>query len=518
MKKRIIYNKHAHAVMNSGIQEMIKAVSNSFGPLGSISAIYKGHDRSPQLTNDGATIANSIDLKGCNDVAVQILKEAGNRVSDAVGDGTSTTILLAGIMFNESMKYMVNSSVNRNEVISGLRRILTLSKEQISAITSELNFSNIKKIADAVSRDDQISLLVSKAYEKIGKNGIITTEDSNTGKSYLEIQNSATYDIKIENKALFDNRSDIEIFNPYFLITDEKIDNVRKLVPILTKISESGRCCLILSNGCSPEVVNVLLVNKNNGGLNVAPLMINTAKCYNDLKDISVVTGAQYIDSVFKVDFRGLELSDLGQCEKVLIKKDKMTIIKGSGKREDVKARIHELEKEKEAYTSSIEKELVSQRLAKIDGGTAIIKIGGYTESEIKEKKTRLEDAISAISASAIDGVICGGGYAYFKIINKIEEVKSEFTGDEQIACDIFIKALKAVYRILFKNARINADVVMNEMTEWGNIAYDLKNEVYFNAENPEIIEPSLTTQVSIETAISVAISLIKMDAFVYSV
>jgi len=516
-KKEILYKNNAYKKILSGTNKVLEAITPSFGPLGSLVAIEKGKDRSPQLTNDGITIAKSIDLN-CpfENMACQILKDIGDKVNEDVGDGTTSAMILSGEIFKNGIKAVVSADIDRNVIIKGLEKGFDILFSSLEKYRRDLYFEDIDKVAFASSRSDEISLLIKKAYEKIGAKGLITPDVSNSAESGLEIKSGAEYEIKNESIYLLDKENESVLHNPYILVTNINIDNIRKLVPILTKIKETGRRALIISQGCSQEVLGVLVANKQQGGIRVSTCKMNVAVPDRELSDVSVLVGAKFLDNVLDINFRDLELSDLGSAEKIILKKDKLIIINGKSNKEELEQKIHDLNKSINDAPSSFDKEKLSERLSRLTGGTAVIRLGAHTESELKEKKMRLEDALSATQSALVGGVVKGGCSIYLSLLRDLEAKRDNFTIDERLSYNIIVDSLKNLYISLMNNSSLNGDIMLYKAMEMDeNLVYDIISNKFVDFEKEGMVESYLCIKSILQRSKSIVKALINSDVLV---
>ena len=518
MAKVIKFNEDARKALEVGVDTLADAVKITLGPKGRNVVLDKGYGI-PTITNDGVTIAKEIELKDpIENLGAQIVKEVATKSNDVAGDGTTTATVLAQALIKEGLK-MVASGANPVFIRKGMEKASKKVIEELIKRAKKIESnSEIAQVGAISASDKEIGELIAQAMAKVGESGVITVEEAKSLDTTLEVVEGMQFDNGYLSPYMVSDseRMVVELDNPFVLITDKKISSMKELLPILEKIVEMGRPMLIIAEDVEGEALATLVVNKLRGTLNIAAVK---APAFGDrrkamLQDIAILTGGEVISEEKGIKLETADINFLGQAKKVRITKDNTVIVDGLGAKEDIAARVGQIKNAIEETTSDYDREKLQERLAKLSGGVAVIKVGAATETEMKEKKLRIEDALNATKAAVEEGIVPGGGTILVQIAKAIEDFKLE--GEEGLGVDIVKKALYAPMRQIALNAGLDAGVVIEKVksSEEG-IGFDAAKEEYVDMVKTGIIDPTKVTRSAIQNAISVSSVLLTTEVAV---
>ena len=518
MGKIIKFNEDARKSLEVGVDTLADAVKITLGPKGRNVVLDRGFG-APMITNDGVTIAKEIELKDpIENLGAQIVKEVATKSNDVAGDGTTTATVLAQALIKEGLK-MVASGANPVFIRRGME---VASKKVIEELTKRAkkveSNEEIAQVGAISAGDVEIGQLIAQAMEKVGESGVITVEEARSLDTTLEVVEGMQFDNGYLSPYMVSDseRMVVEMDNPFILITDKKISNMKELLPVLEKTVETGRPMLIIAEDVEGEALATLVVNKLRGTLNVAAVK---APAFGDrrkamLQDIAILTGGEVISEEKGIKLENADISLLGQAKKVRITKDNTVIVDGLGEKDEIQARIGQIKNAIAETTSDYDKEKLQERLAKLSGGVAVIKVGAATETEMKERKLRIEDALNATKAAVEEGIVPGGGTILIQIAKAIEDFKLE--GEEGLGVEIVKKALSAPLRQIVINAGIDAGVVIEKVRNSENgIGFDAAKEEYVDMVKAGIIDPAKVTRSAIQNAVSVSSVLLTTEVAV---
>ena len=518
MGKIIKFNEDARKSLEVGVDTLADAVKITLGPKGRNVVLDRGFG-APMITNDGVTIAKEIELKDpIENLGAQIVKEVATKSNDVAGDGTTTATVLAQALIKEGLK-MVASGANPVFIRRGME---VASKKVIEELTKRAkkveSNEEIAQVGAISAGDVEIGQLIAQAMEKVGESGVITVEEARSLDTTLEVVEGMQFDNGYLSPYMVSDseRMVVEMDNPFILITDKKIANMKELLPVLEKTVETGRPMLIIAEDVEGEALATLVVNKLRGTLNVAavkaPAFGDTRKAM--LQDIAILTGGEVISEEKGIKLENADINLLGQAKKVRITKDNTVIVDGLGAKEEIQARVGQIKNAIAETTSDYDKEKLQERLAKLSGGVAVIKVGAATETEMKERKLRIEDALNATKAAVEEGIVPGGGTILIQIAKDIEDFKLE--GEEGLGVEIVKKALSALLRQIVINAGIDAGVVIEKVRNSENgIGFDAAKEEYVDMVKAGIIDPAKVTRSAIQNAVSVSSVLLTTEVAV---
>ena len=524
--KDIIYGEEAREKLKKGVEKLAKAVSTTLGPKGGNVALDKSWG-TPQVVNDGVTVAKEIDLEDkFENMGAQIVKEAASKTNDVAGDGTTTAVVLAKAIVSEGLK---NVSAGTNAMIlrGGLEKATKVLVDEIAKFSKKISNKEEKiQVATISAQNKQVGEIIAEAMEKVGDQGVITVDESKGSDIELEYKEGMQFDKGYLSPYFVTNGEKMEsvIENPYILVTDMKISSMQDLLPLLENLMKVSKDLVIICDDMDGEALATLVVNKLRGVLNVlavkAPGFGDNRKAL--LEDISILTGASYIseDTGRKID--SVTVDDLGRADRVISDKDSTTIVGGKGNEGKIRERIKIIASLVEKETSTYEKEKLQERLAKLSGGVAIVKVGAATEAELKELKLRVEDAVNATKAAVEEGIVPGGGIAFLRAKESLKELKYE--GDEQVAISILEKALEQPIRLLIKNTGMDDGKVLAEIERRSkdeknkNIGFDVIKMDYVDMVESGIIDPAKVTRSALQNAISAATMIITTECLVTEV
>ncbi|MBD3272853.1 chaperonin GroEL [Candidatus Dependentiae bacterium] len=520
MAKKILFGQDARSKILKGVNTLADAVKVTLGPKGRNVAIEKSFG-SPTITKDGVTVAKEIDLKDkFENMGAQMVREVASKTADVAGDGTTTATILAQAIYREGMKN-TTAGANPMEIKRGIDKAVQKVVEEISKISKQVkDKSEIAQVATiSANSDSAIGDLIANAMEKVGKHGVITVEEAKGIESELEVVEGMQFDRGYLSPYFVTNPEKMEVLleNPAILICDKKITSMKDLLPVLEQIAKQSKSLMIIAEDIEGEALATLVVNKMRGTLNVAAVK---APGFGDrrkamLQDIAILTAGKMVSDDFGVKLENISFDDLGTAKKVKITKDNCTIVDGQGSDEDIKARVSQIKAEINASTSEYDKEKLQERLAKLSDGVAIIKIGAATETEMKEKKDRVEDALHATRAAVEEGIVAGGGVTLLAAQKVLESLKLE--GDQSLGIEIVRKSLEEPVRIISDNAGYESSVVVNTIKDSKdpNIGFDAKNETYTDLIKAGVLDPAKVTRTALQNAASIAALLLTTEAMV---
>ena len=521
MAKKIIYGEDARKALLGGVNQLADTVKITLGPKGRNVVLDKKFG-APLITNDGVTIAKEIELEDpFENMGAQLVKEVATKTNDVAGDGTTTATLLAQAIVREGLKNLA-AGANPMVMKKGIAKATAAAIEAMKANSQKVNGSaDIARVGAVSSGDETIGKLIAEAMEKVGHDGVITIEESKTAETYSEVVEGMQFDRGYITPYMVTDTEKMEanLDDALILITDKKISNIQELLPILEQVVQSGKKLLIIAEDVEGDALSTLIVNRLRGTLNVVCVK---APGFGDrrkemLQDIAILTGGQVISSDVGLELKEAQLTMLGQARQVKVTKENTTIVNGAGSSEDIKARIGQIKSQIEVTTSDYDKEKLQERLAKLAGGVAVIKVGAATEVEMKEKKLRIEDALNATRAAVEEGIVAGGGTAYLNAIPAVEKLYAETEGDEKTGLQIVARALTAPVKQIAANAGIDGSVVLEKIRESGKVGYgfDAYNEVYCDMIPTGIVDPTKVTRSALENAASIASTLLTTESLV---
>ena len=520
MAKEIKYGIEARKALEEGVNKLANTVRVTIGPKGRNVVLDKSYG-APLITNDGVTIAKDIELEDAfENMGAQLVKEVATKTNDVAGDGTTTATVLAQAMVNAGMK---NLAAGANPIIlrKGMKEATDCAVEAIAHMSEKVTGKDqIAKVASISAGDEEVGQMVADAMEKVSNDGVITIEESKTMKTELDLVEGMQFDRGYISAYMATDMDKMEanLDNPYILITDKKISNIQEILPVLEQIVQSGAKLLIIAEDVEGEALTTLIVNKLRGTFNVVAVK---APGYGDrrkemLKDIAILTGGQVISEELGLELKDTTMDMLGRAKSVKVQKENTVIVDGEGAKEDIEARVAQIRAQLEETTSDFDKEKLQERLAKLAGGVAVIRVGAATETEMKEAKLRMEDALNATRAAVEEGVISGGGSAYIHASKKVAELAATLSGDEKTGAEIILKALEAPLYHIAHNAGLEGAVIINKVRESEvGTGYDALNDEYVNMIDAGILDPAKVTRSALQNATSVASTLLTTESVV---
>jgi len=523
MAKEIKYGAEARSALEAGVNKLADTVRGTIGPKGRNVVLDKSFG-APLITNDGVTIAKEIELEDAfENMGAQLVKEVATKTNDVAGDGTTTATVLAQAMIHEGIK---NLAAGANPIIlrKGMKKATDAAVEAIADMSSTIQGKeHIARVAAISAGDDEVGQLVADAMEKVSGDGVITIEESKTMQTELDLVEGMQFDRGYISAYMATDMEKMEavLDNPFILITDKKISNIQEILPILEQIVQSGAKLLIIAEDVEGEALTTLIVNKLRGTFNVVAVK---APGYGDrrkamLEDIAILTGGQVISEEVGLDLKEANLDMLGRAKSVKIQKENTVIVEGFGRKEAIDARIGQIKKQIEETTSDFDREKLQERLAKLAGGVAVIRVGAATETEMKEAKLRLEDALAATRAAVEEGIISGGGSAYIHASKKVAELAETLQGDEKTGAQIVLKALEAPLFHIAANAGLEGSVIINKVKESEvGVGFDALKEEYVNMIDAGILDPAKVTRSALQNATSVAATLLTTESVVANI
>lgn len=523
MAKDIKYGVEARKALEAGVNKLADTVRVTLGPKGRNVVLDKSFG-TPLITNDGVTIAKEIELEDAfENMGAQLVKEVATKTNDVAGDGTTTATVLAQAMINEGMK---NLAAGANPIVlrKGMKKATDIAVEAIAKMSEPIKGKEqIARVAAISASDDEVGGLVADAMEKVTNEGVITIEESKTMKTELDLVEGMQFDRGYVSAYMCTDMEKMEanLDDPYILITDKKISNIQDILPLLEELVKSGQKLLIIAEDVEGEALTTLIVNKLRGTFNVVAVK---APGYGDrrkdmLKDIAVLTGGTVISEEIGLDLKDATLADLGRAKSVKVQKENTVIVDGQGAKADIEKRVAQIKSQLAETTSDFDKEKLQERLAKLSGGVAVIRVGAATETEMKEAKLRMEDALNATRAAVEEGIIAGGGSAYIHASKEVSKLVATLEGDERTGAKIILKALEApLYRIV-ENAGLEGSVVVNKVRESSvGVGFDAYREEYVDMVKAGILDPAKVTRSALQNANSVASTLLTTESAVASI
>ena len=520
MAKEIKYGIEARKALEEGVNKLANTVRVTIGPKGRNVVLDKSYG-APLITNDGVTIAKDIELEDAfENMGAQLVKEVATKTNDVAGDGTTTATVLAQAMVNAGMK---NLAAGANPIIlrKGMKKATDCAVEAIAHMSEKVTGKDqIAKVASISAGDEEVGQMVADAMEKVSNDGVITIEESKTMKTELDLVEGMQFDRGYISAYMATDMDKMEanLDNPYILITDKKISNIQEILPVLEQIVQNGAKLLIIAEDVEGEALTTLIVNKLRGTFNVVAVK---APGYGDrrkemLKDIAILTGGQVISEELGLELKDTTMDMLGRAKSVKVQKENTVIVDGEGAKEDIEARVAQIRAQLEETTSDFDKEKLQERLAKLAGGVDVIRVGAATETEMKEAKLRMEDALNATRAAVEEGVISGGGSAYIHASKKVAELAATLSGDEKTGAEIILKALEAPLYHIAHNAGLEGAVIINKVRESEvGTGYDALNDEYVNMIDAGILDPAKVTRSALQNATSVASTLLTTESVV---
>ena len=520
MAKEIKFGVDARKALESGVNQLADTVSVTLGPKGRNVVLAKSFG-APLITNDGVTIAKDIELEDAfENMGAQIVKEVATKTTDVAGDGTTTATVLAQAMINAGMK---NLAAGANPIIlrKGMKKACDTAVDAISEMSQTINGKEqIARVASISAGDETVGEMVADAMEKVSNNGVITIEESKTMKTELDLVEGMQFDRGYISAYMSTDMEKMvaELDNPYILITDKKISNIQDILPILEQIVQSGQKLLIIAEDIEGEALTTLILNKLRGTFQVVGVK---APGYGDrrkamLEDIAILTGGKVITDELGLDLKETTLDDLGRAKSVRVEKENTIIVDGAGETSAIEGRVNLIKAQIEETTSDFDREKLQERLAKLAGGVAVVRVGAATETEMKEAKLRMEDALAATRAAVEEGIIAGGGSAYIHASKEVEKLIEGLSGDEKTGAEIIFKALEAPLYHIVANAGLEGAVIINKVKESDRgVGFDALKEEYVNMIEAGIIDPVKVTRSALQNATSVASTLLTTESVV---
>ena len=521
MAKDLLYGTDARNALIAGVDKLANTVKITLGPKGRNVVLDKKYG-SPLITNDGVTIAKEIELEDASEnMGAQLLKEVATKTNDAAGDGTTTATLLAQTFVHEGMKN-VAAGANPMVLRKGIQKAVDRAVSGLAANSKPVNGTeDIARVGTISAGDEVIGQLIADAMEKVTSDGVITVEESKSAETYSEVVEGMQFDRGYLSPYMATDTDKMEavLDDPLILITDKKISNVQEILPLLEKVVQSGKKLLIIAEDVEGEALTTLVLNKLRGTFVCVAVK---APGFGDrrkemLRDIAILTGGQVICDELGLDLKEADISQLGRARQVKVDKDNTIIVDGAGDSEEIKARVGQIKNAIETTTSDFDREKLQERLAKLSGGVAVIKVGAATETEMKEKKRRIEDALNATRAAVEEGIVPGGGVAYLNVIDDVKAVCDTVSGDEKTGVEIVLRALEAPVRQIAENAGFEGSVIVDKIMVSGKKAYgfDAYKEEYVDMLEAGIVDPTKVTRSALQNAASVASSILTTEALV---
>ncbi|HIS81714.1 MAG TPA: chaperonin GroEL [Candidatus Scatomonas merdavium] len=520
MAKEIKYGAEARAALEAGVNKLANTVRVTLGPKGRNVVLDKQYG-APLITNDGVTIAKEIELEdGFENMGAQLIREVASKTNDVAGDGTTTATVLAQAMIHEGMK---NLAAGANPIVlrKGMKKATDKAVEIIAKMSKTVDGkAQIARVAAVSSGDDEVGELVADAMEKVSKDGVITIEESKTMKTELDLVEGMQFDRGYVSAYMATDMEKMEatLENPYILITDKKISNIQEILPLLEQIVQSGASLLIIAEDVEGEALSTLIVNKLRGTFKVVAVK---APGYGDrrkemLQDIAILTGGKVISEELGYELKDATMDLLGRAKSVKVQKENTVIVDGCGEKDAIQSRIGQIKAQIAETTSDFDREKLQERLAKLSGGVAVIRVGAATETEMKEAKLRMEDALNATRAAVEEGIIAGGGSAYVHATKELAEFVDSLEGDEKTGAKIVVKALEAPLATIAENAGLEGSVIINKVKESKiGVGFDAYKEEYVDMVKAGILDPAKVTRSALQNATSVASTLLTTESVV---
>lgn len=523
MAKEIKFGAEARAALEAGVDKLANTVKVTLGPKGRNVVLDKSFG-APLITNDGVTIAKDIELEdGFENMGAQLVKEVATKTNDVAGDGTTTATVLAQAMVNEGIK---NLAAGANPIIlrKGMKKACECAVDAIAKMSSKVTGKDqIAKVAAISAGDEFVGEMVADAMEKVSNDGVITIEESKTMKTELDLVEGMQFDRGYVSAYMATDMDKMEanLDNPYILITDKKISNIQEILPLLEQVVQSSAKLLIIAEDVEGEALTTLVINKLRGTFNVVAVK---APGYGDrrkamLEDIAILTGGTVISEEVGLDLKDTTLEQLGRAKSVKVQKENTIIVDGMGDKDAISSRITQIRAQIEETTSDFDKEKLQERLAKLAGGVAVIRVGAATETEMQEAKLRMEDALAATRAAVEEGIISGGGSAYIHASKEVAKLASTLEGDEKTGANIILKALESPLMIIAQNAGLEGAVIINKVRESeAGTGFDVLKEEYANMVQSGIVDPAKVTRSALQNATSVASTLLTTESVVSTI
>lgn len=523
MAKEIKFAVDAREGLINGVNKLSDTVKVTLGPKGRNVVLDKKFG-SPLITNDGVTIAREIELEDrFENMGAQLVREVATKTNDIAGDGTTTATLLAQAIVREGVK---NLAAGANPMImqKGIKKAVDVAVEEIKNIAMPVETSEaIAQVGSISASDEHVGQMIAEAMEKVGKDGVITVEESNTMGTTLDVVEGMQFGRGYLSPYMMTDTEKMEahLEDPYVLVTDKKISNIQDILPVLEQVVKSGKPLFIVAEDVEGEALSTLVINKLRGTFNVVAVK---APGFGDrrkemLKDVAILTGAKMISEDVGIELSSVTINDLGTARKVNVSKDNTVIVDGAGTKEAIEERVHMIKKQLENAESEFDRDKLQERLARLAGGVAVIQVGAATETELKERKLRLEDALAATRAAVEEGIVAGGGTAYVNTLDKIAALLDEVEGDERTGVNIILNALEEPIKQIAKNAGLEGSVIVEKVkAEEKGIGFDAYNEKYVNMIEAGIVDPAKVTRSALQNAASVAAMLLTTEAAVADV
>ena len=523
MAKEIKYGSEARTALAAGVDKLANTVKVTLGPKGRNVVLDKQYG-APLITNDGVTIAKEIELEDAfENMGAQLVKEVATKTNDVAGDGTTTATVLAQAMIQAGMK---NLAAGANPIIlrKGMKKATQAAVDAIAAMSSKVNGKHqMARVAAISAGDDEVGNMVADAMEKVSNDGVITIEESKTMKTELDRVEGMQFDRGYISAYMATDMEKMEavLDDPYILITDKKISNIQEILPLLEQIVQSGKKLLIIAEDIEGEALTTLILNKLRGTFQVVGVK---APGYGDrrkemLKDIAILTGGEVISEELGLELKDTQISQLGRAKSVKVKKENTVIVDGMGDKKEIENRIAQIKATIEVTTSEFDKEKLQERLAKLAGGVAVIRVGAATETEMKEAKLRMEDALNATRAAVEEGIVAGGGSAYIHASKEVAKLVDTLEGDEKTGASVILKALEAPLHQIAANAGLEGAVIINKVRESEvGVGFDAYNEKYVNMVEEGILDPAKVTRSALQNATSVASTFLTTESCVANI
>ena len=523
MAKEIKYGSEARTALAAGVDKLANTVKVTLGPKGRNVVLDKQYG-APLITNDGVTIAKEIELEDAfENMGAQLVKEVATKTNDVAGDGTTTATVLAQAMIQAGMK---NLAAGANPIIlrKGMKKATQAAVDAIAAMSSKVNGKHqMARVAAISAGDDEVGNMVADAMEKVSNDGVITIEESKTMKTELDLVEGMQFDRGYISAYMATDMEKMEavLDDPYILITDKKISNIQEILPLLEQIVQSGKKLLIIAEDIEGEALTTLILNKLRGTFQVVGVK---APGYGDrrkemLKDIAILTGGEVISEELGLELKDTQISQLGRAKSVKVTKENTVIVDGMGDKKEIENRIAQIKATIEVTTSEFDKEKLQERLAKLAGGVAVIRVGAATETEMKEAKLRMEDALNATRAAVEEGIVAGGGSAYIHASKEVAKLVDTLEGDEKTGASVILKALEAPLHQIAANAGLEGAVIINKVRESEvGVGFDAYNEKYVNMVEEGILDPAKVTRSALQNATSVASTFLTTESCVANI
>ena len=523
MAKEISFDIDVRKKMEAGVDRLANTVKVTLGPKGRNVVLDKSFG-APLITNDGVTIAKEVELEDAfENMGSQLVKEVATKTNDVAGDGTTTATVLAQAMINEGMK---NLAAGANPIIlrKGMKKATETAVDSIQKMSSKLSGKEqIAKVAAISAGDEQVGEMVADAMEKVSGDGVITIEESKTMKTELDMVEGMQFDRGYLSAYMATNmdKMEAELDNPYILITDKKISNIQEILPLLEQVVQASARLLIIAEDVEGEALSTLVINKLRGTFNVVAVK---APGYGDrrkemLKDIAILTGGEVISEELGLDLKETTMDQLGRAKSVKVQKENTIIVDGEGDKAEIEARIAQIKNQIDETTSDFDREKLQERLAKLAGGVAVVRVGAATETEMQEAKLRMEDALAATRAAVEEGIIAGGGSAYIHASKEVSKMAASLEGDEKTGANIILKALEAPLRRIAENAGLEGSVIIDKVrSEQPGFGFNALTEEYVDMVDNGILDPAKVTRSALQNATSVASTLLTTESVVANI